>query len=132
MVRPLAACLVFVAIFPLDAAAADPTPRASRPASKWRIEYDNTAKTAGTISFRVLPQGGTPIDLTVDVAAKQTENAVARTTRDAFKGALGKAYRVETDDGEDVLVKRGRGTPVFVLELVGSTVDGVRIDVEHD
>ena len=133
MVRPLVACLVYAAFVAAPASAAtEPTARGARPTSKWRIEYDNTAKTDGTISFRVVPQGGAPIDVAVTVAAKQTENVVARATRDAFKGALGKAYHVETDDGEDVLVKRSRGTPVFVLELVGSTVDGVKVEVEHD
>jgi hypothetical protein len=47
------------------------------------------------------------------------------------KGLDEKVYKVERDDGEDVLVKKRKG-PNFELKLVESTVKSVRINVKKE
>ena len=60
------------------------------------------------------------------------ENAVASAIRKALKEKLGKGFKVEVDDGEDVLVKQRGSTPNFDLTLVESTVKGVRLNLQHE
>ena len=103
-----------------------------RLSNKWRIEVSEGANNAGTISFRVTPKDGTPVEVVVDVKDGRSENGVASDVRDALKKALDpKVYKVEKDDGEDVLVKKRKG-PDFEVKFVGSTVKGTRIDVEKE
>jgi hypothetical protein len=57
---------------------------------------------------------------------------VATDIRDALKVALDvKTYKVEVDDGEDVLVKKLKG-PDFALELVSSSVTNVRLNIQKE
>jgi hypothetical protein len=100
--------------------------------NKWRVEVSDRAKSAGTLLFRVTPKEGTPVDVTVTIADKRGENDIARDIRDAFKAALDeKSFHTETDDGEDVLLKKKKG-PDFALEFVESTVESVRINIEKE
>lgn len=103
------------------------------PENKWRIECSEGANSDGEIVFRVTPQAGQPIDVRVAIENGTSENAVARRIRDAFRAALPKdAYSVETDDGEDVLIKKRYGANDFALQLVTNGVKGVRLDVERE
>ncbi|MET0988378.1 MAG: hypothetical protein ABW034_23505 [Steroidobacteraceae bacterium] len=100
---------------------------------KWRIVCNGGPSTEGTIEFRVTPHEGTPIVVTAKVPKGHSENAVARDIRDAFIAQLDKKrFHVETDDGEDVLVKRKGDQPKFLLELVSSGVQNVSLRVKHD
>jgi hypothetical protein len=57
---------------------------------------------------------------------------VAQDIRNALKTTLDqKVFKVEVDDGEDVLVKRRKG-PDFELKLVESSVQGMRFNVEKE
>jgi hypothetical protein len=105
------------------------SPRAS---NKWRISFDESSKTDGQIIFRVWPKGSDPIEVSVVVRKGQQENSIARSARDAFKAVLGKAYGVETDDGEDVLIKVKGKTANFGLELVSSSAKDVDIDLDRE
>ena len=108
------------------------TVKGPRASNKWRIQFDESSKSDGAITFRVWPKDAAPIEVVVPVHDHQRENSIARVTRDAFRVALGEAYHVETDDGEDVLVKAGRGTANFGLELVHSTAKDVDIDLDRE
>lgn len=110
-------------------AAATERPRAS---NKWRIEFDERAKSDGTISFRIWPRDGAPVQVDVPVVDGQSENHIAAATRDALKVRLGKGFHVETDDGEDVLVKARHGTGDFGLELLGNTARDVDIKLRRE
>jgi hypothetical protein len=100
--------------------------------NKWRIEVSESAKSAGTMLFRLTPKDGTPVDVSVAIADGRSENHVAKDIRDAMKTALdAKAFHTEVDDGEDVLVKKKKG-PDFALVLVESNVEAVRINVEKE
>jgi hypothetical protein len=111
------------------AAAADDQPAYS---NKWRIEVSESAKSDGTMLFRVTPKQGTPVEVTVSIKDGRGENNIAKDIRDAFKAALdAKSFHTETDDGEDVLLKKKKG-PDFALMLVESTVEAVRLNIEKE
>ena len=111
--------------------AADP---ALRPhgSNKWRIEFDERAKSDGTLMFRIWPSGADPVLVEVPVRDGMSENHIAQAVRDAIGARLGKGYHVETDDGEDVLVKSRHGTGDFGIDLVSNTVRDVDIDLERE
>ena len=100
--------------------------------NKWRIECSESAKSDGTLLFRVTPQDGTSIDVPVTISKGRSENHVAQDIRDALQKTLdAEAFHAEIDDGEDVLVKKKRG-PDFALVLVESSVEAVRIRVQKE
>jgi len=116
------------AVAPADAAPAAPL----KLSNKWRLEVSEGANNDGTLLFRVTPDQGTPQDVLVTLKKGRGENGVARDIKDTFKAQLdGKVYKVETDDGEDVLVKKRKG-PNFEIKLVESTVKGTRVNIEKE
>lgn len=62
----------------------------------------------------------------------QSENHIAKSARDALGVALGKGFHVETDDGEDVLVKARHGTGDFGLQLISNTARDVDIKLRRE
>jgi hypothetical protein len=100
--------------------------------NKWRVNVSESAKSDGTILFRVTPKDGTAVDVPVAIKDGTSENHVARTIRDAFRATLDKdEFHSETDDGEDVLLKKRKG-PDFELKFVESDVKAVRIHVRKE
>lgn len=101
--------------------------------NKWRLQISGGAESSGTLRFRVTPKDGPPADVTVALKDGRSENGVARDIRDAFSAQLPKdRYSVETDDGEDVLIKKHLGEPSFTVELVASSVDDVRVNFDRE
>jgi hypothetical protein len=82
--------------------------------------------------FRISPIDGTPIEVETKVPANTSENQIAKLLRDSMKATLGEGYHVETDDGEDVLIKKRKDTPNFDLTLVSTSVTGVEIKLKHE
>jgi hypothetical protein len=116
-----------------EATEAPATPAAPlKLSNKWRIEVSEGANNTGTLLFRVTPDKGVATDVLVDVKKGRGENGVATDIKNTFKKVLDpKVYHVETDDGEDVLVKKRKG-PNFEVKFVESTLKGTRIDVEKE
>jgi len=103
------------------------------PSNKWRLEFSGGAESAGTIILRISPEGGTPIEATIDVKDGTGENGVAETVVESLKAQLPEdGYDVERDDGEDVLVKKDFGAADFDLEIISNTVKGVRINPDRE
>jgi hypothetical protein len=100
--------------------------------NKWRLEVSGNAESAGRIVLQLAPAEGDPIRATVDVADGRSENGVARDVRDALQAQAGKRYKVEVDDGEDVLVKKDDGERDFVVTIVENSVRGVRIEIDAE
>jgi hypothetical protein len=101
--------------------------------NKWRISCSEGSHNDGTIVFRVTPKDGTPTEVTVNIKKGRGENGIATDISNAFKAALDKkAFHAETDDGEDVLVKKRGGAPDFELVLVQSTLEGPRFHVKKE
>ncbi|WP_290887651.1 hypothetical protein [Arenimonas sp.] len=104
----------------------------AKPSNKWRLEFSGAAESPGEIVLRVQPVGGEPVDVTVAIEGNDGENRVAGKVRDALKAALKADYRIDRDDGEDVLVKRRWGRPPFEVSLASSTVKDVRINFDRE
>ena len=100
--------------------------------NKWRIKVHEGANNTGTLLFRVTPDQGTATDIVVNIEKGRSENGVATDIKNTFKKALdAKVYHVETDDGEDVLVKKRKG-PDYEVILVESTLKGTRIYLDKE
>lgn len=113
------------------AAAAAPAPKL-RYSNKWRIEVSEGANNDGVMTFRLTPKDGAPVDIPVALRKGRSENGCAQDVRDTFRKTLDKnTYKIEVDDGEDVLVKKRKG-PDFSVELVESTVKGTHVSFERE
>jgi hypothetical protein len=103
-----------------------------RYSNKWRLEVSEGANNDGVMRFRVTPKDGAAIDIPVALKDGRGEDGCARDIRDTFRKTLDeKAYKIEVDDGEDVLVKVRKG-PDVAIELVESTVKGTRVNLERE
>ena len=102
------------------------------PSNKWRIQVNHSADVAGSVVLRFAPVGGTASDIEVAIPKGTGENAAARRIRDAIRAAVGKQYKAETDDGEDVLVKRRSGAPKVEITMASNTARGLKISLEHE
>ena len=116
-----------------EATATPATPAAPlKLSNKWRIKVREGANNTGTLQFRVTPDKGTATDIVVNIEKGRSENGVATDIKNTFKQALDpKVYHVETDDGEDVLVKKRKG-PDYEVKLVESTLKGTRIYLDKE
>ena len=136
LATPFAAAAVAVAADQETAPAAAAAPQATGTlhySNKWRIEVSEGANSDGVILFNVTPKGGTAQEVSVTVKDGASENHVARVIRDAFEKQLdSRKFGAEVDDGEDVLVKKHHSEPDFALQLVSSTVKGVRLNIEKE
>jgi hypothetical protein len=117
----------------IEATATPATPAAPlKLSNKWRIKVREGANNTGTLLFRVTPDKGTATDIVVNIEKGRSENGVATDIKNTFKQALDpKVYHVETDDGEDVLVKKRKG-PDYEVKLVESTLKGTRIYLDKE
>ncbi len=103
------------------------------PSNKWRIQLGGKAKVDGEIELSFTPKGGAATSVVIPVPAGTHENAAARLVRDAVKAQFGKdVYKVETDDGEDVLVKKRGKTPDFEIVVVRNTAEGLRVSLDRE
>jgi hypothetical protein len=116
-----------------EAASAQAAPAAPlKLSNKWRIKVREGANNTGTLLFRVTPDKGTPTDIVVNIEKGRSENGVATDIKNTLKKALDpKVYHVETDDGEDVLVKKRKG-PDYEVKLVESTLKGTRVYLDKE
>jgi len=127
-IRAFVSLLAAVVVFAATPASAEEL----KLSNKWRVNVSESAKSDGTILFRVTPKDGTAVDVPVAIKDGTSENHVARTIRDAFRATLDKdEFHSETDDGEDVLLKKRKG-PDFELKFVESDVKAVRIHVRKE
>ncbi len=113
------------------AAPAEPA-KALHYSNKWRLQVSEGANNDGDMLFRLTPKDSASTDVRVHLKKGRGEDGCARDIRDAFKATLDKqSYKVEVDDGEDVLIKKHKGAD-FSLELVESTVKGTRVSFNRE
>jgi hypothetical protein len=109
------------------------TPRSQRPSNKWRIAFDLTAKSDGSVDFLVAPEGGQPVTVSVPVAINQTDGEIATAAESAFKTTLGEGYEIDSDLGADFHVKKAsRKLPNFSLTLLRLTAKDVKVDIDRE
>jgi len=102
------------------------------PSNKWRIQVSSDADSDGVVVFHVMPTKSAPVDVTVQVPKGAGENHIARLIRDTLRAKLGDRYKIEIDDGEDVLLKKRTGGSDFDLTITQKTVAGVRITLDRE
>lgn len=120
----LSLCLTSLAAVAQDAAKLDLS-------NKWRIQISEGAKSDGELRFLISPKDGTPLEVAVEIKDGRWENGIAKDIRDRLRQALdAKAFHVEVDDGEDVLVQKRGKAPRFELRLLESTVKATRIGID--
>jgi hypothetical protein len=103
------------------------------PSNKWRLQCSGGANSDGTIVLLISPEGGTPIEASIAVKDGTGENSVAAAIVKGLKAQLPKDhFKVERDDGEDVLIKKRGGAPNFDVTIVSNDVKGVRISPQHE
>lgn len=102
--------------------------------NKWRIGFDNRAKADGTLVFRMVmnDKDAEPVVVSVPVSKGTGENDAADVVKKALRKAFPKDFKVEGDDGEDVLVKlnfiEGRSS----LELLENNVEGLKVKIRKE
>lgn len=101
--------------------------------NKWRMQFSGKAHSDGTIVVRITPKDGEPIIVEIAIANKTGENNVAKTVVKGLKAQLPEEdYKVERDDGEDVLIKKKFGKSNFGLEIISNNVKNVRINLDKE
>lgn len=100
--------------------------------NKWRLQFSGNAESSGALVLAFTPKDGAATEVDVEVERGTSENGVARRVRDVLRDAIGEDYRVEVDDGEDVLVKRRLGRPRFNVTVVSNSVTGVRLNLDQE
>lgn len=104
-----------------------------RPSNKWRLQCSGGANSDGTIVLLISPEGGTPVEASIAIKKGTGENSVAAAIVKGLKAQLNKDhFKIERDDGEDVLIKKRGGAPDFDVAIASNDVKGVRISPEHE
>jgi len=111
--------------------AACATLASDEPYSKWRVKFDHWAEADGELVLRIAPLNGTPIDVSTRIAKNTTENNAAQLVTGALKAQLGNGYKVEVDDGEDIVIKKSGKTPKFEVSVLSSSVTGLNVKIKH-
>ena len=102
------------------------------PSNKWRIQVSSDADSDGVVVFHIAPLKDAAVDVSVAIPKDANENHVARLIRDQLRAKLGNSYRIEVDDGEDVLIKKHLGDANFDLTITQQTAKGVRITLDKE
>lgn len=121
--RLLIACLMLAASFVASASPLE---------NKWRLQFSGNAESSGTLVIAVTPHDGEATQVTIEIARGTSEDRVAKRVRDVLREAIGEHYKVERDDGEDVLIKRRLGEARFNVTVVSNSVRGVRINPDQE
>ena len=79
----------------------DAVPGAQRPSNRWRIGFDQTAMSDGTIDFMLSPVSGTPIAVSASVGVATRRGGDMRRLMETADRAL---YQAKTDGRDRVMV----------------------------
>jgi hypothetical protein len=102
----------------------------AEPAGKWRIAFDHWAEQDGALVLRIAPLEGDPIEVSAAIRRNTSKVSAAKLVSVALEAQLGEGYKVEFDDGPEVLVKRRGDTPKFEISVVNSTT-GLVVSAEE-
>jgi len=131
-IHPLKTCAIaFAAALLCSGSAQAADESAPARGEKWRVECSGGHATDdGEVQFRLTPQDGNPILVTVKIFRGRGEHFVAQDLLKAFKDQLPrKRFGAEVVASQLVLVKPRAGEPDFTLEVVEAAVPGMRFHV---
>ena len=122
-----------LAVMALAGMACIATTAYAKPSGSWRIVFNHVTDNDGSITLRIAPLEGTPIDVETKVPAKTSENSVAQLLSASLKATLGtKDFRVGVDDGESVIIKKRGKTKKFELTIVNNSMTGIEVTVKRE
>jgi hypothetical protein len=101
----------------------------AEPAGKWRIMFDHWAEQDGVLVLRITPLDGAPIDVSTAIRRNTSKVSAAKLVSVALETQLGEGYKVEFDNGMEVLIKRRGDTPKFEVTVANSST-GLVVNVE--
>lgn len=134
-VPPEAVAEVAPAVVAEPATTEAPLDRATlRYSNKWRVKFDNEAKSDGTLVFRLVMKDPSvePITVSVPIGKGTNENHAAGRTKSALQKAFPRDFNVETDDGESVLVKLNVIEGSSSLELLSNNVKNLKVKIKKE
>ena len=102
--------------------------------NKWRIKFDNEAKSDGTLVFRMVMKNSDvePVLVTIPIKKGINENNIADIVEDALQKAFPRDFNIETDDGESVLVKLNFIEGSSSLVLLRNDVKNLKIKIRKE
>jgi hypothetical protein len=114
--RTLAAAVLAAAIANPGLAAEDAEARTYFEEAK--ITVNERPRADGFMRVRVLPQGGSPLEATLAIPRRLSENDLARGIADSLNAVLGADYEADRDAGEHVKIrKKSRDAADFSVEI---------------
>jgi uncharacterized protein (DUF2141 family) len=101
--------------------------------NKWRLAVSGNAESEGEVTLALEKVGAVITVVNVAIPNRTPENDVAKRIRDELKLSLPPSqYAVETDDGEDVLIKKGQDVEDFSIRIVNNSVAGLSLDLSRE
>jgi hypothetical protein len=102
--------------------------------NKWRIKFDNEAKSDGTLVFRLVMKDTKvePITVSIPISKGTNENSSAGKVKSALQKAFPRDFNVEKDDGESVLVKLNVIEGSSSLVLLSNDVKNLKIKIKKE
>ena len=102
--------------------------------NKWRVKFDNEAKSDGTLVFRLVMKDTKVEPITVSIPIKKgtNENSTASKVKSALQKAFPRDFNVEKDDGESVLVKLNLIEGTSSLVLLSNDVKNLKIKIKKE
>ncbi len=102
--------------------------------NKWRITFDNEAKSNGTLVFRMVMKNSDaePVVATIAIKKGTNENNIADIVEDALQKAFPRDFNIETDDGESVLVKLNVIEGSSSVVLLSNDVKRLKIKIRKE
>ncbi len=102
--------------------------------NKWRLVFDNEAKSDGTLVFRLVMKNAKVEPITVHIPIKKgtNENNIADIVEDAMQKAFPRDFNIETDDGESVLIKLNPIEGSSNVTLLSNDVKRLKIKIKKE
>jgi hypothetical protein len=101
--------------------------------NKWRLQFSGNSESAGEIVIQIAPEDGQPFSVTISFEEGLSENKVAKRVVTVLESKLPEdVYKVERDDGEDVLIKKRFGEEDFEVSITSNTVKNTRINLDRE
>ena len=110
-----------------------PIDRASlKYSNKWRLRFENRAKSDGTLVFRMTEKNAESIIVKVAIKNGTGEGNASDAVKSTLRKAFPKNFKVEGDDGDHVLVKHNFTEGRFSLELLSNDVKKMKVKLSKE
>jgi len=101
-------------------------------ADKWRMHTAGKSTSDGEIVLRLAELGGIVAEVTIPIPKYTDQKGIAQRIREGLNDNLpGDRYKVEVDEGDDIIVRKRDDVKDFELSIVGNTADGTEVKVER-